>query len=199
MNNNRCGPNGGRGDPPRIYGSRGDPPMETDARGRPLWMFGSRGEPPIRSGTRAHLPEVRNTRDGPPIANATRGKPPELKIKRNNSFNDGLISRAIGGQNEPHGRGMPGRDEKGRTSECPLPEGNGKGYHPDLKGNGLQRGYPLPPRFIGTETGTNISASLPARWRSGKQSVVRTRNDEQDFRHEVATYPSPVASPWGYK
>ncbi len=26
----------------------------------------------------------------------------------------------------------------------PLPEGNGKGYHPDLNGNKVQRGYPLP-------------------------------------------------------
>lgn len=87
MNNNRCGPNGGRGDPPWMYGSRGDPPIVHGARGHPPWKYASRGDPPIRSGSGIG--------------------PPEYKCNPVSSIIHELILRELGCKNSSYGRGMP--------------------------------------------------------------------------------------------
>ena len=88
MKNNRCGPYVGRGDPQQRSGSRGDPPLICGVRGDPPWMLSSRGDPPLLK--------------------QKWGDPPEVKNILNGLFRIELIFRIIGGQNRPHGRGMPG-------------------------------------------------------------------------------------------
>jgi hypothetical protein len=90
MKNNRCGPKGGRGDPPWIFGSRGDPPIVTGARGQPPWTFGARGDPPLIFEARGDPPEIKNNRSSPNI--------------------NGLNFRTIGCRYWPDGRGMPERE-----------------------------------------------------------------------------------------
>ena len=88
MNNNRYGPHVGRGDPQQRSGSRGDPPVTGGVRGDPSWMLASRGDPPL----------LKWKWD----------RPPEVKNRLNCPFKIELAFRIIGGQNWPHGRGMPG-------------------------------------------------------------------------------------------
>lgn len=87
MKNNRCGPNGGRGDPPWMYGSRGDPPIVHGARGHPPWKYASRGDPPIHLGFGIG--------------------PPKYKCNPVSSIIHKLILRELGCKNSSYRGGMP--------------------------------------------------------------------------------------------